>query len=109
MAREGARIVVSDLLPEVAEETAAFLASRGYAAVAVPGDASEQGDVQAVVQRGVEHFGHVDTMVNLAGRQFRWPVTDVNLHDWTRELNTFVTAGMLTTKHMARAMIEQGP
>jgi NAD(P)-dependent dehydrogenase (short-subunit alcohol dehydrogenase family) len=108
MAREGAHIAVSDLLPEVAEETAGFLRARGYDALALPGDASEQCDVQAIVQQAVEHFGHVDTMVNLAGRQFRWPVTDVNIHDWTRELNTFVTAGMLTTKHTARAMIDKG-
>jgi NAD(P)-dependent dehydrogenase (short-subunit alcohol dehydrogenase family) len=108
MAREGAKIVVSDLLPEVAEETAQFLWSRGYEALAVAGDASCQEDVRTIVQRAVDHFGYVDTMVNMAGRQFRWPVTDINLHDWTRELHSFVTGGMLTTKHVARAMIEQG-
>ena len=108
MAREGARIAANDLVPEVAEETAEFLRSRGYDAFAVPGDASQKDQAEDVVARTVEHFGGLDSVVNLAGRQYRWPVTEVNLYDWNRQLEGFITGGMLTTKYSARAMIAGG-
>src|SRR5690242_8489184 len=97
MAREGARIAASDIVPEVAEETAEFLRSRGYDALAVPGDASQKEQAEDVVARTVERFGGLDCVVNLAGRQYRWPVTEVNLYDWNRQLAGFITGGMLTT------------
>ena len=108
MAREGARIAANDILPEVAEETAEFLRSRGYDAFAVAGDASQKDQAEDIVSRTVEHFGGLDSVVNLAGRQFRWPVTEVNLYDWNRQLEGFITGGMLTTKYSARAMIDNG-
>jgi NAD(P)-dependent dehydrogenase (short-subunit alcohol dehydrogenase family) len=108
MAKEGAKIAANDIVPQVAEETAAFLRSRGFQAIAVPGDASELCEIQTIVDRAVDEFGYIDTVVNLAGRQFRWPVTEINIHDWDRQIKGFLTGGMLTTKYTARAMMEKG-
>ena len=33
---------------------------------------------------------------------------DIDLEQWNDQLRTYLTAGMLTTKHAARAMIEGG-
>lgn len=108
MAKEGARIVANDVVPAAAEETAEFLSSRDYEAIAVPGDASNPEQIQEIINRAVSEYGYLDTVVNLAGRQFRWPVTDINLFDWNRQIEGFLTGGMLTTKYAARAMIDQG-
>jgi NAD(P)-dependent dehydrogenase (short-subunit alcohol dehydrogenase family) len=107
MAREGAKVAVSDIVPEAAVSTVEFLTGKGYDAFAVPGDASNEDDVKKVVKEAVDHYGYIDTMVNLAGRQFRWPVTDINPHDWEREIGTYLTAGMYVTKHVSRAMIDK--
>ncbi|MEE8519633.1 MAG: SDR family oxidoreductase [Dehalococcoidia bacterium] len=107
MAREGAKIAVSDIVPDAATGTAEFLTKKGYDAIALPGDASNEDDVKKVVKQAVDHYGYIDTMVNLAGRQFRWPVTDINPHDWEREIGTYLTAGMYVTKHVSRAMIDK--
>ncbi|MDA1216316.1 MAG: SDR family oxidoreductase [Chloroflexi bacterium] len=107
LAKEGAKIAACDLDPKVAQQTADFLNGRGYETIALSGDASEQDQVVRMVKDTVDHFGFVDTMVNLAGRQLRWPVTDINIHDWNLQIKTFLTAGMLTTKHVAKAMIEK--
>jgi NAD(P)-dependent dehydrogenase (short-subunit alcohol dehydrogenase family) len=107
MAKEGAAIAVSDLVPEVAEETAAFLRSRGFEAVAVPGDAANEEDARCMVERTVERFGHLDILVNLAGKQYRWHVLDINPHDWNRVIGSYLTGGMFMTKHAARAMVEK--
>ena len=105
MAREGAKVVVNDIVPEAAEETAEFLRSRGYDAIAIPADASVEDEVRDLVKQAEDHYGKIDILFNLAGQQFRWAVWNVNLADWERQLRTFLTSGMLTTKHVARSMI----
>ena len=108
MAREGAKIACNDLAPEVAEETADFLRSRGYGAAAIPGDSSNEEVIKEVVAKTVETFGHVDTHVNMAGDQIRAPLLDLEMDTWWRELTTFTTTGMLVTREVARSMKEKG-
>ena len=108
MAREGARVAVADINPAAAEDTVNFLTGRGYDAIGLPGDASDEAVVEDTVKKTVEHYGTLTTVVNLAGRQVRWPVVDIDLDQWNDQLRTYLTAGMLTTKHAARAMIEGG-
>jgi NAD(P)-dependent dehydrogenase (short-subunit alcohol dehydrogenase family) len=107
MAREGARLVVSDILPAMCAQTAAFLKQRGFDAIGLPGDASEEPAVAAIVAQAIEHYGRIDIMLNLAGTQYRHDVLEMNLFDWNRMLKGYLTAGMLTTKHVARAMVEK--
>src|SRR5579862_3323525 len=65
MAKEGARIAVNDLVPEVAMETAEFLRSRGFEALEVPGDATDEAVARSVVELAVERYGFVDVVVNM--------------------------------------------
>jgi NAD(P)-dependent dehydrogenase (short-subunit alcohol dehydrogenase family) len=107
MAREGAKIAVNDIVPQVAEETAQFLKSRGYDAIAIAGNASVEDDVKKLINQAEDHYGKIDILFNLAGQQFRWAVWDINLPDWDRQLRTYLTSGMLTTKYAARSMISK--
>jgi NAD(P)-dependent dehydrogenase (short-subunit alcohol dehydrogenase family) len=63
-AAAGARVVVNDLDAEAAQATAASL---GDAAVAVPGDASSEDGVTALVTTAREHLGAVDVYCANAG------------------------------------------
>ncbi len=108
MAKEGAKVAVSDIVPATAEETSHFLTSRGYKAIAIPGDATKEEDVDRIIVAAVEHFGHVDIVVNLAGTVVWGEVTELALRDFTNCVLSFLTAGFLTTKYAARSMIEQG-
>ena len=108
LAREGARVMVSDLAPAAAEETAAFLAARGCEAAWLAGDALAEDDVARIVSGTVARFGRLDVAVNMAGRIHWSPITEMDLADWTAAALSFPTAGMLTTKHAARAMIAGG-
>src|SRR5428012_18905 len=56
MAREGARIAANDIVPEVAEETAECLRSRGYDALDVEGDASQKEQAEDIVS-SAGHYG----------------------------------------------------
>jgi NAD(P)-dependent dehydrogenase (short-subunit alcohol dehydrogenase family) len=108
LAREGAQVAVSDLSAEVANETAAFLTSRGYEAAAFAGNAIAEADVARVVAATVARFGQVDVTVNMAGKVHWSSVLDMDLAQWSAAIASFPTAGMLTTKHAAKAMIAGG-
>lgn len=108
LAREGARVAVSDIDSETAASTAAFIRGRGYAAFPLAGDASDEPSVARIVAETVAECGRVDMIFNMAGKVHWCPVTEMELKDWTECLQSFPTAGMLTTKHAAKAMIAAG-
>jgi NAD(P)-dependent dehydrogenase (short-subunit alcohol dehydrogenase family) len=107
-AREGAQVAVSDISAEAASETVAFLAARGFDAAAFAGNAVEEAAVASVVAGAVERFGHVDVIVNMAGKVHWSSVLDMDIAEWSEAVLSFPTAGMLTTKHAAKAMIAGG-
>lgn len=108
MAREGAKVACNDIIPEVAQRTADHIRAFGGEAIAVPGDVSSEDQVQAIVRTTVEAFGHVDTLVNLAGRQFRGDILSVDLDEWNQQLAGFLTGTMLMTREVARDMVARG-
>jgi NAD(P)-dependent dehydrogenase (short-subunit alcohol dehydrogenase family) len=108
MAREGAAIAVCDAFEAAAEATTRFLVERGYRAAALSGDATDEADVERMVGEAVERFGHVDTMVNLAGSVVWGEVTEMTVADFQRCVLSFLTAGFLTTRYTARAMLVGG-
>ena len=105
LAREGASVVVSDLNPAVAQATAARIVSDGLEATAVPGNALRESDVESIVAAAVARYGRVDIAVNMAGTVHWSPIVDMDVDAFTVAMSSFPTAGMLTTKHVARAMI----
>ncbi len=106
LAREGAAVAVSDLDLEAAKATASFLTERGFQSIAIAGDAQSEADVAAIVSKTVETFGGVDVAFNMAGRVHWSPILDMRLEDWQDAVLSFPTAGLLTTRHVAKAMID---
>jgi NAD(P)-dependent dehydrogenase (short-subunit alcohol dehydrogenase family) len=66
-AREGARLVVSDLLAEGAQETVAMINACGGQAVSVSGDVTKPEMVKAWVDTVVKTYGRIDCAFNNAG------------------------------------------
>ena len=108
LAREGASVMVCDLSTAATDATVAFIQSRGFVARAVAGNATVEADVERVVAHTVAVYGRVDIVVNMAGTIHWSPIVDMDLEKWTATLVSYPTAGMLTTKHAARAMIAAG-
>jgi NAD(P)-dependent dehydrogenase (short-subunit alcohol dehydrogenase family) len=108
LAREGAQVAVADLDAAVARETAAFITGHGHAATALAGDALQEPDVARIVGETVDRYGRLDIAVNMAGKIHWSPIVDMELVDWNAAVLSFPTAGMLTTKHAAKAMIAAG-
>src|SRR5262245_45262701 len=67
LAREGARVVVSDLSPASTDETVAAIVAAGGVAVAVPADAGDRAQAKQLIDEAVERFGGLDILYNNAG------------------------------------------
>ena len=66
-ASEGATLVISARRVKELAAVADDIASRGGTALAVPGDVTSADDMQALVDRAVAAFGHLDVMICNAG------------------------------------------
>jgi NAD(P)-dependent dehydrogenase (short-subunit alcohol dehydrogenase family) len=66
-AREGARVVVADVLDDQGRETVDRIETAGGEAIFVPADVSRRSDVERLVRRAVETFGRLDCAHNNAG------------------------------------------
>lgn len=105
LAREGAKVTVTDLDGAVAQATAERIEHEGWVAQGLAGNALDEPAVERVVAATVEKYGAIDIVVNTAGKVHWSPLLEMKLDEWREAVLSFPTAGMLTTKHAARAMI----
>ena len=94
-------------IESVAEEARAL----GVRCLAVHCDLSDSQQIQALVQQTVEHFGHIDILVNnaraLIGKD-KAPITELSETVWQHLLTINLTAPFILTKLVGREMIRQG-
>ena len=106
LAREGAKVVLVDLLPAV-HETATELRQTGYEVLALTGDVASFDGAQQMVDQTLEHFGQVDILVNNAG------ITRDNLllrmppEDWEKVIQINLTGTFNLTKAVIKPMIKR--
>ncbi|MFD8200817.1 SDR family NAD(P)-dependent oxidoreductase [Streptomyces sp. NPDC059701] len=107
-AREGANVVVAGRGREPLDETVALIEEAGGKALAVAADVSRAGDVRAVVDAALDHFGSLDVAVNNAG-VFRGgvPLADLAEEDWHTQLDINVTGVFLALQAEIRHMRTQ--
>lgn len=67
LGREKARVVLAARRRERLEEIAGQVRSLGGEALAVTADVSDESQVTRIVEATLEHFGHIDVLINNAG------------------------------------------
>ena len=89
---EGASVVVSDLDPTPAEETAATIRAAGGKAVVVAGDVTDPAFPAQLIKATLDSFGGIDIIVNNAG--YTWDAVIQNMTDkqWYAMLDVHTTA-----------------
>ena len=107
-AREGARLLLTDLVPDRLEETAALARSAGAEVVAVTADVTRPADVTRVVEEGARKVGAVDVLVTFHGFVPATTVLDVTEAEWDRVFAVNVKGTMLCCQAVARQMVARG-
>ena len=114
-AEEGARVVVSDVNGDGAEEVAGEIKSSGGEAVAVATDVSREVEVKAMIEAAIEAFGRLDVLFNNAGvgysaadRFTMASVVETPEEDWDAVLAINLKGVAMGCKHAIPVMERQG-
>lgn len=108
-AREGARVVVSDVDAEGGEAVARTIREAGGDALFVRADVAREEDVRALVRAALDHFGRLDCALNNAGTSGAGgPLQQISLEDFRRTLDVNLVGVFLCMKYEIQAMLERG-
>ena len=97
-AREGGRVVIADLNKAAADATAAEMTAKGFAAMAVAADVTDEAQVDAAVAAVVAAWGGVDVLVSNAGIQIVHPIEEFPFAEWKKMIAIHLDGAFLTTK-----------
>lgn len=108
-AREGGRVLVSDLNEAGAEETVGMIRAGGGEAAAIRTDVSRPEECEAMVARAVELYGRLDCACNNAGiGGEQAPVANVSVEGWNRVIAVNLSSVFYSMKYEIPAMLAGG-
>jgi NAD(P)-dependent dehydrogenase (short-subunit alcohol dehydrogenase family) len=114
MAREGARVAVTDRAEASAAETVALINAAGGQAIAIGGDVTRESDATAMIARTVAAYGRIDCAFNNAGIAGRavgpagQRTHELSQEAFDRMLAVNLTGVFLCLKHEVMQMLSQG-
>ena len=108
LADAGADVVPTGRRAKLAQEAADEIEARGRRSLAITADVSNEDSIQALADAAIEKFGHVDILVNAAGRTTRRPTLEVSDAEWNEILDTNLTGMLRACRVFGRHMIERG-
>ncbi len=108
LAAEGARVVCTDIVEEVAIASAAKVTESGGEAIAVAGDVTDEAHPSEVVSKALKQWGRVDILVNNAVMFKQNGLFTMALSDYRRQLDVILTGAFLFTRAAAESMITAG-
>ncbi len=101
LAREGAKVVVSDIDAGAVEDTTRRFRDEGFDAIGAACDVCDEAQVKALVAKAQEKFGGVDILVNNAGFVRDKYLTRMAEKDWDDVVDTILKGAF----HCARAVL----
>lgn len=108
--REGAKVVVVDISVEGGQETVRMIKEAGGEAVFIRTDVSRSAEVEAMINKVIETYGHLDYAHNNAGIEEKEPVpmADCTEENWDRTININLKGVWLCMKYEIPQMLKQG-
>ena len=107
-AKEGAKVVVSDINLEAAETVVKEIESASGSAIAVATNVAKQEEIDALIKATVDKFGTVDIIVNNAGIMDNFiPVAEVTDDIWDKVIAVNTTGPMKTIRKVMPIFLEK--
>ncbi|MEX2549627.1 MAG: glucose 1-dehydrogenase, partial [Nitriliruptoraceae bacterium] len=109
LAREGARVAVTDIQTEEADKVANEAVEAGGQAQAWELNTTDEEGIRRVFAEVSDAFGPIDVLVNNAGiRGVNKPTDEIDLEDWNQVISVNLNGVFLCTKHVIPHMREAG-
>ncbi len=107
-AREGAKVVVTDMHYERALATAKNIEEEYHTeAIAMACDVTKRDDVEDTVRATLERFGRIDILFNNAGTNRPSQVADLTDENWELVINTSLRGTFYCTRAVLPSMMER--
>jgi len=106
LAKEGAKVVVSDVTDKI-HEVVKEIEVLGSKALAVKADVSNSKDTEEIAKKTLKKFKRIDILVNNAGIFPYKSFAEMTERDWDKVLSVNLKGTFLCTKAVLPAMIEQ--
>ena len=108
-AREGAKLVLADVVEEGGHQTLAMIGDTGGDAIFIRTDVSRETDVNAAVAKAVEKYGRLDCAFNNAGIEGQGGLThECTVENWNRVIAIDLTGVWLCMKAEIAQIMKQG-
>jgi len=107
-AKQGAKVVIADLVLEAAIATAKELEAAGGTAMAIAMNVTDEAQVDQGVADVLAAYGGVDILISNAGIQIISPIVELSLDNWQKLIAIHLDGAFLTTRACMRAMIAGG-
>jgi NAD(P)-dependent dehydrogenase (short-subunit alcohol dehydrogenase family) len=107
-AREGAKVVIADVLEEEGKTLEAEIHQSGGGAMFLRTDVTSEADWQRLVETTVARFGKLDILVNNAGLSSTSAADPMDTEGWHRIMEVNTTGVFLGTKYAIPAMRQAG-
>lgn len=108
-AREGATVVIADVLTEGSEETVQMIEKSRGQAIFFRTDVSKSDEVEALIKKTTETYGWLDCALNNAGiGGGRAATAECTEEEWDRVMNVNLKGVWLCMKYEIQQMLKQG-
>jgi NAD(P)-dependent dehydrogenase (short-subunit alcohol dehydrogenase family) len=109
LAREGAKVALTDVKDEEGQAAAKAIADGGGEAIFLHHDVASEAAWESAIAATLDRFGRLDVVVNNAGIGFGCAPEEQTLADWRRLMSINLDGVFLGTKHAIRAMKQHKP
>jgi len=109
LAAEGAKIIVTDLRREDAQNVASEIIAQGGECIAFQSDATKELDVDSLVRKSIETYKKIDILVNNVGGGSGGPALIIKTaaENWDRTMEITLKSTFLCSKAVAREMVKK--
>lgn len=109
-AREGARVVVADIVEEGSEKTVSTIREAGGEAIFVRADVSRAADVENMVNKTISTYGKLDILFNCAGieQATTAPTHTLTEEVWDKVIDVNLKGVFLGMKYGIPHMLDRG-
>lgn len=108
MAREGAKVAVSDLDDRAARAVADAIVAEGGEAIAAPCDVAQEAQLQRALDSAIDRWGRLEILVNNAGFQHVAHIENFATEKFELLIRVMLVAPFMAIKHVFPGMKRRG-